>query len=236
MGYWPATRTLYVVNHAVDGPTIEVFTLDNSGTKAKFQRTLSHALIRTPNSVQPVSDHEIYFTNDHTFEMRQGKWLARAETYLSYAGGSVVRMDVRSGVAKVVARLPFANGVAALNQTHLAVASSSTPSVNVYEMDGQTGDLALKKSLRMRWVPDNLFVDGKGRLLIAGHPYAPDVERAAITNSQFDLDGTGVGRPASERPRAASWLAEWDGNEEGVLRDLYVGFDYGTGCVLRLGM
>jgi hypothetical protein len=42
------------------------------------------------------------------------------------------------------------------------------------------------------------------------------------------LDGTGEGKPESERPKAGSWVVEWDGNDEGTLNTLYVGMDYGT--------
>jgi hypothetical protein len=40
--------------------------------------------------------------------------------------------------------------------------------------------------------------------------------------------GRSSGLHPDERPRAPSWVAEWDGNPEGKLRHLYVGTEYGT--------
>ena len=227
---WPATRDLYVVNHAKQGPTIEVFALDKSATKANFKRTITHPLINTPNSIQPISDHEIYFSNDHAFKARENPWLSKVESYLAYPAGSVVYMNFKTNEVKTVAKLPFANGVALLNSSHLAVGMTTLPGVRIYAIDAATHNLTMIKTLSTTFLVDNLHVDANGKLLMAGHPYGPDMEAVSATNSEFDLDGKGVGKHESGRVRAASWIAEWDGNESGKLRDLYVGRDYGTAC------
>jgi arylesterase / paraoxonase len=231
IAYYEPSKKLYVVNHAKQGPSIEVFTLSGGDgeLKATFDETITSPLIRTPNSIAPISDDEILVTNDHAIEVRFQPLLAQIETYLAYPGGSVVYHNHKSNETKVLANIPFANGIEFLNTTHVAVASTSTPSVNIYAWNSTLKTLSPKQKLYPPFLPDNLSVDGNGILLIAGHPYAPALTNVAKTNREFDLDGRGEGKPEKERPRALTWVAEWDGNAQGVLKDLYVGTEYGTG-------
>ena len=153
-----------------------------------------------------------------------------SDPYLAYPGGSVVYFDVSTNTGKKVASVPFANGVALLKDgKRIAVGSTSLPAVLVYTIDASNHELTLNKTLKSSFLVDNLKVDTAGMLLIAGHPWPPGIEEMATRNWEFDLDGTGQGKPESERPTAGSWVAEWDGNED-TFRTLYVGMDYGTSC------
>lgn len=224
---WAPTRTLYVISHQ-HPHSLLVFTLSPDGTSATYQRQIIHPLLRTPNSVTPISDHEVYFTNDHLFKAAENPLLAKLESYLAYPGGSVVYFDLSTNTGKKVASVPFANGIALLKDgKRIAVGSTTLPAVLVYNFDASTHELTLNKTLKMSFLVDNLKVDTTGMLLVAGHPWAPGVEEVATKNWQFDLDGTGEGKPESERPTAGSWVVEWDGNED-TCRTLYVGMDYGT--------
>jgi len=226
-----------MISHA-EPASIYVFKLSQDATTATYLRTLKHPLLQTPNSVTPISDHEIYFTNDHQFKIRNDFWLARLETYLAYPGGSVVHMDITTGEAKTVAYLAFANGVATLPGGKLAVASTIGTAINIYNIDPTTKGLTLNRTLPVNFLVDNLKTDTNGVLLAAGHPFGPALEAAASTNREYDLDGTGAPglKPEAERPRAPSWVVEWDGNEDGKLKDLYVGMDYGCSTTaLRSG-
>jgi arylesterase / paraoxonase len=225
---WPPTRTLYVISHQHPSSLL-VFTLNPEGTSATFQRQIIHPLLQTPNSVTPISDHEIYFTNDHLFKVSESPFLAKLESYLAYPGGSVVYFDLSTNTGKKVASVPFANGVALLKDNkRIAVGSTTLPAVLVYNIDTSTHELTLNKTLNAWFLVDNVKVDTAGTLLVAGHPWAPGLEEVSSKNWEFDLDGTGEGKLESERPTAGSWVAEWDGNEEGTFRTLYVGMDYGT--------
>ena len=147
LGYWPETRTLYVANHDQHGSTIEVFTVNKEATAATCQRTLSGGLIQTPNSIIPISKDEIYFTNDHKYKIREQRPLAILETYLGIPGGSIVYMNLKTNQSFTVANLPFANGVALLNNTHLAVASTVKLSISIFAINKVTKTLTLKQKL-----------------------------------------------------------------------------------------
>ena len=219
-----------MLNHGEHPPGIEVFTLSEDAETLTFQRTITHPLMRTPNSVQPISDHEIYFSNDHTYEVRDHPILAKLENFGHIAKGNVGYLDLATDEGKIVAELPFANGVAQLNSTHLAVASTTGLSVHVFEMQA---DHSLNQTLRIRcdaWV-DNLRVDSAGKLLMTAHPYALLLEGVAKNQHKYNLDaGRLDGLDPSTRPKAGSWVAEWDGNTDGIIRRLYVddGQEFGT--------
>ncbi|KAF2425326.1 calcium-dependent phosphotriesterase [Tothia fuscella] len=229
IGYWSSNRTLYVANHSPLGPTIEVFKVNKQVTCVVHERTISHDLLNTPNSIIPISDHEIYITNDHKWEVKEHRQMATLETYLSFPGGSVVYMNLHTNETFKVASLPFANGIAVINGTVLAVASTTTPSVNIYAIDLETKNITRTQKISVPFWVDNLSVDSNGILLIAGHPWAPAVTKVSKTNHLYQLgEGQEEGLPMEQRPKAPSWVAEWDGNAKGELRNLYVGKEYGT--------
>jgi arylesterase/paraoxonase len=244
LGYWPATRTLYVANHGPAGPTIEVFKVNKQVTAVTHVRTIENELLNTPNSVTPISEHEIFVTNDHRWEIKDHKEMAKLETYLAYPGGSVVYMNTLTNYTEKLTTLPFANGVAILNKTTLAVASTTTPAINIYNINttkNNTKALTHRQKISVSFWVDNLKASSSGKLLIAGHPWPPALQKIAHTNHQYSFGetlgmgggwvGGGLpdnGLPVEERFRAPSWVAEWDGNAKGKLRDIYVGMEYGT--------
>ena len=128
----------------------------------------------------------------------------------------------------------FANGISFLNSSAVAVASSTTAAVWIYSIveasgaDGAAPTLLLSKKVPVPFAPDNISTDRDGKLLIAGHPHAALLDNVAKTNHKYDLDGLTGGLDAKDRPRAPSWVSEWDGNANGTLRHLYVSSEYGT--------
>ncbi|RDI88377.1 hypothetical protein Vi05172_g1140 [Venturia inaequalis] len=240
LGYNAKTNTLYMINHAQSGPTIETFRLNEDITTATHLQTISHPLLHTPNSLSPISDHELLITNDHKHEIRDHKVKATLETYLAYPGGNVIYINLLTNETKIVAdSIPFANGIVKLNSTHVAVASTTTPSFSIYAINATTH--VLERSLKVSvpfWI-DNLKTDTSGALLIAGHAWVPALTKVSKTNHLYDHDGTGKGLPVEGRPRAMSFVAEWDGNGEGTVRELYVGglgeFGTSTSVVRDLG-
>lgn len=224
--YLATSSTLFIVNHRSSGPAIEVFSYTDGSTGSLHHvRTLTHPLIHTPNALTALSATSLLITNDHYFSIRKWPFLSTVEAYLALPIGSIIHLDFSTPdavSATQLARLPLPNGIAMMNETSLAVASTSRPGVYLYEVhrpsDGKI-KLELKRVIKTRFAPDNLRLDSQGRLLVAGHPHPPSVEKAIQWSKRADSP-----RDAGVRPRSPSWVAEWDG---GRARDLYVGEEYG---------
>ncbi|KAF1812748.1 calcium-dependent phosphotriesterase [Eremomyces bilateralis CBS 781.70] len=222
------TNTLFFVNHDADGPTIEVFQYQPQQHRAVLKRSISHPLLNAPNNLVALNENELYITNDHYFKPEYSRPLNLLETYLALPGGTVTYVNLATNAFRTVARAPFANGIVMFNATTLAVASTTFPGVYLYSVDAATHALTLQQTIRAGFFTDNLSMDGDGKLLIAGHPFPMALGTVARENHRYDFEGTGEGLDVKERPRAASGVAEWDGNAEGVLRLLYLGNEYGT--------
>jgi len=125
--------------------------------RATHVRTITHPLIHGPNSIAAVSSAEFFVTNDHYFLARDWPVLSLLETYLAPPFGTVVHVklghlqsstsasknndddDKQAVQAKVVARLPYANGIELLNATTLAVASTTNAAVYLYAIASSDG-------------------------------------------------------------------------------------------------
>lgn len=223
--YDPKSSSLYVINHAVSGSVLEIFSVDIASARAKHIQTLKHPLLNTPNSIHSLGNGKLYITNDHYIGARTSPLLSKIETFSGIPGGTVVYIDVNdASTARVVARVPFANGVTMLNSTVLAVVSTSLSGVYFYDI---TPDFSLTNRRSIRTPPgiDNMSADANGKLLVAGHPWAFGLIKLAAARAHCD--------PASEKEEerkacecwSPSWVAEWD-EETGVLRELYKGDEY----------
>ncbi|KAF2643354.1 calcium-dependent phosphotriesterase [Massarina eburnea CBS 473.64] len=219
------TSTLYVVSHAQSGSCIEIFQLEILSATATHVRTFTHPLVHTPNSIHSLGEGKLFVTNDHYMRAAVSPLLSKVETFSGVPGGTVVFVDLKEPEeSKIVARVPFANGITMLNQTTLAVGSTSKSGVYFYDVEPSSHALTFKRVVRTPSLVDNISVDSKGILLIAGHP---DV---------FRLMQVSKGRPScvegSEKEEerkaceciAPSWAAEW--SEEKGLRTFYKGEDF----------
>ncbi|PNY22487.1 Serum paraoxonase/arylesterase 1 [Tolypocladium capitatum] len=231
MAYHQATSTLFVSNHAKAGSRIEMFKLDVGALTATHVRTILHPLVHAPNAIALIEGDEFYVTNDHYVLARQSMILAQMETFLAAPTGTVVHVKLGAdGVqAKVVARVPFANGIEMLNSTTVAVASTSKSAVYLYT---RSSDATLKYQSRFSvpFMPDNLSLSA-GKLLIAGHPHLPSLRRFAssrhICNDAVELGGAAAEmKEYCSTAEATSWVSEW--SETGGLRHLYAGTEYPT--------
>lgn len=241
IAYDHPTRTLFVLNNDVRGPRLEVFRYKPSiiSPVLKHLGTIEDPLIYSPNSVEVVSSTELYITNDHRFPARYHPTLSTLENYLLFAKGTVVRVKLSSKLStmesiRTVASLPFANGIARLNESTMVVASTNTASIHFYSMpaaaaatnkeEDQGEQLPLTGVVKLPFLPDNLSVDEKGKLLIAGHPSPPELTQ--VSRSRALCQDERVRNPKAEdakhcrKAMAPSWAAEW--TEAGGLRDLYV--------------
>ncbi|KAL1953360.1 hypothetical protein VTO42DRAFT_2981 [Malbranchea cinnamomea] len=229
VAYHEPSSTLFVVNHSNNGSRIEAFTLDLAARQpvARHKRTIKHPLIHTPNSLAVINENEFYVTNDHHFLTREHRLLAVVETYLAIPGGSVVHVNLATDTYRKVARLPFANGVGFVNSTTLAVASSSKTAVYLYDVNPATRDLSFRSLVRVPFAPDNLRTDKNGKLLIAGHPHLPSLDKWATTRALCNSE-EGKDAEVCKSIVSPSSIAEWAG--EGRLRLLYTGTEYATGA------
>lgn len=224
-----ASNTLYIVNHAASGSRVEVFRLFPAEQAATHIKTMKHELLAAPNSITALSESEILVTCDHYFLRKNQPILAQVETYTGIPGGSVVHVDLGADEAKVnlVTRVPFANGIAQLNTTTFAVASTSTNAVYLYLLSRHDGPPRLTRTatISLSFHPDNLSVDGAGNLLIAGHPHGPTFEEVMKDAAARAGDGD---KTDEKSWKGSSWVAKW--NPSDGLKTLYVGDEYGTSC------
>lgn len=228
-------RKLFVVNLSPDEPGIEIFKLSAVDRKLSHVRTLSHELLSTPNAVAAFNNTQFFATNDHHFQLGSNPKLSKLETYLALPGGTIVhgdrpakfRKDKELDV-KIMDRLGFANGIAFLNATTLAAASTSRSQVYLYHVIPSTSNdthptLSLIKTLSIPFLVDNLKSDKKGTLFLAGHPHPASTEHMAH-NAAACASASREG--CDEDAKGLSWIAEW--SEREGWRDLYVGDEFPT--------
>lgn len=215
-----STSTLYVINHSRNsGSVIEVFQADVPNAVAKHVLTFKHPLIHTPNSIHSLGDGKLLVTNDHYVRAAISPLLSKIETFTGIPGGSIVYTDIRNPAdTKTLAHIPFANGIAMLNATTVAVASSAKAGVYLYTLNPDDHTLAFQKSVRTPAGADNLSVDSNGKLLIAGHPFAPSLMQVSQGRANCNLEGSEEEKKACECT-APSWAAEW--SEKDGLKEIY---------------
>lgn len=246
--YHAESSRLFVINHNPSGTRLEWYKVDTLLGTATLEGTFRDAQnLPTPNALVAISENEILITNDHYMPIREHRTLARLETYAGIAGGSIAHIHLSSSgnsppQITTLTRVPFANGIALLNKSTIAVASSSTASIRLFHVDwpetqpGHAPSLTPLSSIPLPFLPDNLSVDSKGTLLIAGHPHSPSIERVGKENRFChvdDDDPTSSTAEEDEKKKKCdpklpkmSWVAEWSATTG--LKNLYVGKEFGT--------
>lgn len=210
------TSTLYVINHSRhSGNTLDLFQISPGNASAQYIKTLTHPLLRTPNSIHSLGAGKLLMTNDHYIGALTSPLLSKIETFSSLPGGSVVYVDTHEPArSKKLAHVAFANGIAMLNSTTVAVASTAKPAVYLYSFDKENVEVKLVKHIRLPFMVDNIAVDSAGKLLMAGHPFALGLMVVSKARARCDEQGGEEERKACECT-TSSWAAEWS-EEEGV--------------------
>ncbi|KAI5203986.1 hypothetical protein E4T39_03903, partial [Aureobasidium subglaciale] len=213
-----ATNTLIAVNHATSGSRLDLFHFSRLGNSATYIRSISSPYLRAPNAVVQISGTGVLVTNDHFFTPRKNGWLNKLETYLGLPFGGVTHVDLESGVATQIARLAYANGIAVLNDSTIAVASSSLAKIFFYSIDKSLSPpvLSYKEAVSTPFYPDNLHTSGE-KLFIAGHAHLSSLQRFAKQRDGCGNDVMSAGCDA----QAPSHVAQW--TREKGLEDVYVG-------------
>jgi arylesterase/paraoxonase len=202
---------------------LEIFHVNLTKNHATHLKTFKHPLLHAPNSLELLGDGKMYVTNDHYIRAATSPLLAKLEGIAGLPGGSVVYIDTNlspsSSIesAKIVARLPFANGIVRLNATTVVVASSSKPGLYFYTIAPNGVDLIYNSYIRTPAGPDNLSLESAGKILVAGHPFVPPLIKVAEGRPQCDENGSEAQKKACGC-WAPSWVGEW--SEEGGLETL----------------
>lgn len=232
--YHAESQTLAVTNHGGEQASIEIFTLDpdSKAPRASFLQSISDSVnLPTPNSLVFLNATHLYASNTHqigtfttptTIFQHMRVRMAALEHRLGIPTGSVSLVDLTNNVATKVLHLGFANGVDLLdNGCTLAVASTSKAAVYLYRVDSDPVRPSYLRRITLPFLPDNLSVDSRGRLLVAGHPHAASLYKMARSNWECHTSPD----KQSGCFRAPSWVMEWDpsAGPEGVLRSLFVG-------------
>lgn len=162
--------TLMVVDHHANGrSTVDIFgvTVLNGAARLKLRESVEGGLLVHPNDVAAVAPDAFYVTNDSTSHSAAGRafesyvLLPRADVV--YFNGSVFRI-VASG-------LNFANGIQVSHDgVHVYVATTTGRALFTYERNPFSGSLTQVNSLSIASGLDNIDIDAKGNLWIAGHP------------------------------------------------------------------
>ncbi|KAI5204903.1 hypothetical protein AUEXF2481DRAFT_39938 [Aureobasidium subglaciale EXF-2481] len=213
-----ATNTLIAVNHATSGSRLDLFHFSRLGNSATFIRSISSPYLRAPNAAVQISDTSVLVTNDHFFTPRSNGFMNKLETYLGLPFGGITHVDLQTGAATQLSRLAYANGIAILNETTLAVASSSLAKIFFYSIDKSTFPPTLKhtEAISTPFYPDNLHTSGD-KLFIAGHAHLSSLQKFAKQRARCASDVTTAGCNAE----AATYVAQW--TEQAGLQEVYVG-------------
>ncbi|KAF5987203.1 serum paraoxonase/lactonase 3 [Fusarium bulbicola] len=223
------TSNLFVVSHAVAGSRIELFNLDLGSLTASYIQTIQHPLINAPNSIASLNGQEFYVTNDHYITKKQSLVLSNLETYLGPPTGTVVQVCLKDSDidVKVVAWVPFANGIEILNSSTVAVASSSRAAIYMFNTSDAT---TFKETSRIKlpFLPDNLSRSG-AKLMIAGHGNMPALAKFTqsrrFCNDPYEYERADPTiKESCGNLQAVSWVSEWSESEG--LKHLYVDTEY----------
>ncbi len=161
----PDSVWLFVVNHRSDGHYIEVFRF--TGERLVHLRSVSGALMHSPNDVIPIDSLRFYVTNDHGNRSELGRTL---EEYLQLARSFVLYYD-GSQFHKVAEGLAYANGInLSADRRTVYVAATVAQAVYVYQRNPGTGELTLQEKIDVHTGVDNVEVDKDGNLWLGAHP------------------------------------------------------------------
>ncbi|KAJ5204876.1 paraoxonase [Penicillium cinerascens] len=182
------SSTLIVVNHHFEGARIEIFKVDITSHQpvARHTRTLIDPLIKTPNSISALNEHEFFVSNDHYFRIEKNPILAKVETYGAIPLGNIVYVHLHNDTSaslKSVVNMPYPNGITLLNDSMLAVAATSSCQFQLFNIRSDK-TLELTETVRVPMMPDNLSTDQKGKLLISGHPHPPTLDNMVKDRTQ----------------------------------------------------
>ncbi|PSK60627.1 Guanine nucleotide-exchange factor SEC12 [Elsinoe australis] len=227
--YHAPSNRIFVVNLSKGRTRIEVFKLHLAESAATFIQSVRHVHLPSPNSIHAISENELYVTNDHYFPNRQNYILNQIETFGALPISSIDKVTFSGSKVEVqtMARQPFPNGIAKLNDTSFAVSSTSSGSVRIYHVDEKSGKWTQKESIDVPMMPDNLSVDDQGTLFITGHAHPTSIISYAKTRAECN---SAQGRQTEKCKTATSPSMVLSWTRHGGLKDIYTDDKYGAAC------
>jgi arylesterase / paraoxonase len=167
ISYWKTDSAsfLFVVNHNKAGNFIELF---NFSRDTLFHlKSISNALMFSPNDVVAVDKDKFYVTNDHgnpKGPLRTAEeYLQIPLSYVLYYNGEVF--------TKVWTGINYGNGInVSRDGEKLFLATTTGRTLLTFNRNSENGSLTLDKSIDLGTGIDNISVDTDGTLWIAAHP------------------------------------------------------------------
>ncbi len=170
-------KRLFSVTPAREGRTarVHIFGLKDIGSEATRPRpiltlikTIEDPLFQDPQDVAATGLESFYITTGPTH--REGSMLRRLEILLRWKTGSVVHVDA-DAAKRVAEGLTFANGVVFdPDEDRLYVTETTEGKLRIFGRAEMDGKLTEEASIFIGPGPDNLDLDGEGRLWVASHP------------------------------------------------------------------
>lgn len=158
-------KRLFVVNHRHDGQFIEVFDYEND--LLQHVRSISGALLNSPNDVVGVDFERFYVTNDHGNRSAFGRKL---EDYLRLSRANVLFYDGQN-FSVAAGGIKYANGInVSRDGQYIYVAATTDGKILVYSREEGSGSLMFRYDIDLHSGVDNIDVDPQGNLWVAAHP------------------------------------------------------------------
>ena len=158
-------KRLFVVNHRHDGQFIEVFDYEND--RLQHVRSISGALLNSPNDVVGVDFERFYVTNDHGNRSAFGRKL---EDYLRLSRANVLFYDGQK-FSVAAGGIKYANGInVSRDGQYIYVAATTDGKILVYSREAGLGSLMFRYDIDLHSGVDNIDVDPQGNLWVAAHP------------------------------------------------------------------
>lgn len=157
---------LFAINHPRSGGhAIEIFEQQPTGAFAAV-RSVRDPLLVDPNAVLAVGPNQFYVANDSGAHNR----FERATELLFRRGlSTVVYFDGRS-MRVAASGLKSAAGIAmSRDGTRVFVSETAGNRLAIFARNAASGDLRLLGHVELGSAPDNINVDGDGRIWVAAH-------------------------------------------------------------------
>jgi arylesterase/paraoxonase len=204
--------TLMAINHPVgEDSAVEIFSVKVANGAATLTETASitGGELVSPNDVAAVGPDQFYATNDHGSKSGVGRFM---EDVLLLPRANVVYFD--GNVFRVVADdLNFANGIqVSPDANHVYVASTTGRAIHTYERSPVSGSLKDVGTLDIASGLDNIDVDEKGRLWVAGHPKLLQMQSVRSDASKVTPSQVFVVSVVNGVPAAANLIFADDGH------------------------
>lgn len=160
-------KRLFVVNHSREkGDVVEIFDVGVGGALFHVD-SISFPEMYSPNDVAAVGPRSFYVTNDRGY--KEGA-MAQIEAYMALPFSSLAFFDGQEG-AIAVEGMTFANGVAVSEDGKFVYVSEFLRRrVTAFERNVDTNELTRRRIVGLPTGPDNIEIDEKGALWVAGHP------------------------------------------------------------------